>query len=442
MTSSVVSVLEKYYEEHKDVEEYLRNLGKANATYSPEHIKMLVEADKIPKEIGEWFFKNYHESGNEDREWPESIINKPNIHPSERIRYFFKEKELSPEDSADFYDDIVFSARLLVFLFQYKDLMIHVNPVPLSTRSLFNDIDVSEEFGIANCISNSLYHLTGLLKNMVLTQLYENMYEAKSTVKNSKGEAISLTYTFQASANEEANSILKSYQSTMVNKGLKVWMAHWIMANKLGSVEYICPMIEIMKLIAEEDRSAFFSVKEKEEHWALTKMLSMSKLIREKNVKKRGTKTEVVQWVEQNLVEIVGGEKEGTSEDKYPSNVAVRVLMPRMENGFSPITYKNNTTLLSPSDILLAFMLQTRAGQMSKGTKDLHFDWEFIFEAGNLQTTALSNRRGARAKARNKMDRLQQSEIIEKWQEELLGVCVTPKKQKKKEKKEIQKDET
>jgi hypothetical protein len=29
------------------------------------------------------------------------------------------------------------------------------------------------------------------------------------------------------------------------------------------------------------------------------------------------------------------------------------------------------------------------------------------------------------------MDRLRASEIIEKWTEELLGVCVTPKKQKK-----------
>jgi hypothetical protein len=157
-------------------------------------------------------------------------------------------------------------------------------------------------------------------------------------------------------------------ETTLQEAGLKVWLAHWLMANKQGRVEYSCPMIEMMKLIADEDRESFFSVKEKEEHWALTKILGMSKLSRERKIKKRGTDTEVVQWVEQPLVEIIGGEKEMTAEDKYPTAIAVRVLMPRMDKkGFAPSIYKNTTLSLSPSDMFLAFKLQTRATQMSWG---------------------------------------------------------------------------
>jgi hypothetical protein len=185
------------------------------------------------------------------------------------------------------------------------------------------------------------------------------------------------------------------------------------------------------------------SVKEKEEHWAITKMLGMSKLSRERKVIKRGTCTEVVRWVEQPLLEIVGGEKEMAAEDKYPTVVAVRVLMPRMDRkskGFSPTMFSNKTLCLSPSDVYLAFMVQTRATQRQRGSKELHFDWDFIIEKGGLQTTAISNNSVAKASARKKMDRLQKNEIIEKWDEELLGVCIVPKKSKEKGKKDVKKN--
>ena len=192
-----------------------------------------------------------------------------------------------------------------------------------------------------------------------------------------------------------------------------------------------------MKLVADEDRESFFSVKEKEEHWALTKMLGMSNLSRERRVKRRGSGKEVVQWIEQPLVEIIGGEKEMTDQDVYPAAIAVRVLMPRMDKrGFAPSIYRNSALLLSPSDQFLAFKLQTRAAQMDRGNRDLHINWDFVFEAGNLQTTANTKRAVAKAQARKKMDRLQKSEIIEKWDEEFDGVCVTPKKQKRRQKKE------
>lgn len=440
MHEKIEAIIEKYKEKQKEVKEYLSSQGETQITFTPKHVKMLIDCGKIPKELGEWFFKYYEEKNKQYQDRQNFIKENPHIPTEEINNHFFKLGLLSPEESAKIYEDMALDGQLFMYLLKNRHLLTEESLINSEQKTLFRDIDLSDEFGIANCISNSIYHLTELLNTMALNQLYENMYEAKSSVKNSKGEAISLTYTFQASTKEEANVVLKNYQKTMVSKGLKVWMAHWMMANKLGRVEYACPMIEIMKLIADEEREAFFSVKEKEEHWALTKMLSMSKLVREKNVKKRGTKTELIQWVEQFLIEIVGGEKEMTSEETYPINVAVRVLMPRIDKkGFSPTTYRNNTTLLSPSDMMLAFMLQTRAGQRGRGSKNLYFDWDFIFEAGNLQTTALSNQRGARAKARKKMDRLQESEIIERWDEEFMGVCITPKKQKKSEKAQSQK---
>lgn len=442
MHELVQAVIDKHKDKHKEVEEYLRSQGETHIEYSTERIKLLLESGKIDKELGEWFLKDYEAKEKQYRQWQEFVKNNPDIPPEERTKQFFKEGPLSPEESAKLYEDMAMSGQFFMHLLKNRHLLtgdLENSP----SHGLFNGIDTAEEFGIANCICNSLYYLTELLNNMEISSLYEGLFEAKGSVKNSKGEAISLTYTFQATTKEEASVVLKNYQSLMATKGLKVWIAHWITANKLGRVEYSCPMIDIMKMAADEEREAFFSVKEKEEHWALTKMLGMSKLLRERKIKKRGTNTQIVQWVEQPLVEIIGGEKEMTAEDKYPVAVAVRVLMPRMDKkGFSPTIYKNNTVVLSPSDMLLAFVLQTRAGQMGRGTKNLHYDWDFIFEVGNLQTTALSNHRGAKAKARKKMDRLQEGEIIENWNEELMGVCVTPKKQKKKSIQEDKKNPT
>ena len=61
MDELVESVIEKYKEKHKEVEEYLRSQGEAQITYTPRHIKMLVDSGKIPKELGDWFFKDYEE---------------------------------------------------------------------------------------------------------------------------------------------------------------------------------------------------------------------------------------------------------------------------------------------------------------------------------------------------------------------------------------------
>src|SRR5690349_3778465 len=347
-------LIKKILEKQKELEEYLFSQVGNHISFSQEHIHLLVEAGKLPKEVGDWFIKN---------------------HEKERF--------------GKVCDNVIFRDQLLICLLHHRHLICQ-DIIPSNHGAvLFENVNIDEEFGIANCISNSLYHLEELLKNMEITKLYESTYEAKSSIKNAKGEAISLSYSFQSCSSEEAETLLKNYKTTMMTKGLKVWLAYWLMANKLGRVEYSCHMIEIMKLISDDNREAFFSVKEKEEHWALTKMLEMSKLSRERKIKKRGTGTEIIQWIEQPLVEILGGEREMLKEDKYPTAIVARVLMPRMETkGFAPSLYKNTTLSLSPSDLFLAFKFQTRASQKKQDNLDIHVDWDFIFEAGNLKTTA------------------------------------------------------
>jgi hypothetical protein len=430
-------VIRQHKETIKEVEEYLHDLDSGEQfSYTNEQLEKLAESGAIPKQLWDYHcrsMKNAYEKSEGFRQFKE--VNK-HLPEEELLKQFFPSGQLSTEETIKFYEDAALESQFLKFLLPNRDLLSKEQDASKGmSQGLFDGIDVVEEFGIANCISNSLYHLSELLKTMKASELYSGLYEAKSSVKNSQGEAISLTYTFPAQSLDDAKSILKNYQATMVTKGLKVLMAHWMMANKIGRVEYSCPMTEVMKLITDEERETFFSVKEKEEHWALIKMLSASKLSRERKVKKRGRrgrKEEIIQWIEQPLLEILGGEKEMTFEDKYPITIVMRVLMPRMDTkGFAPIIYKNNTTQLSPSDSFLAFFIQTRAGQRQRGTKPIAVDWNFIFEAGNLQATAISNHRMAKAQARKKMDRLQQGEIIEKWEEELTGVSVTPRKTKK-----------
>ena len=404
-----------------------------NKFLTSEQIEKLAESGAIPEELWDYHCRSMKEAHDKSEGFRKFKEANKHLSEEELLKQCWPSRQLSTEETIKFYEDASLGGQFLKFLLQNKHLLSKEQDAAKGTsQSLFDGIDVIEEFGIANCISNSLYHLKELLKTMGIFEIYTGLYEAKSSIKNSKGEAISLAYTFPAQSMDDAKTILKTYQSTMVTKGLKILMAHWMMANKTGRVEYSCSMTEVMKLIMDEKREAFFSVKEKEEHWALTKMLSASKLSRERKVKRRGRKEEIIQWIEQPLLEILGGEKEMTAEDKYPITIAMRVLMPRVDTkGFSPIIYKSNTTQLSPSDAFLAFFIQTRAGQRQRGTKPIAVDWDFIFEAGNLQATAISNHRMAKAQARKKMDRLQQGEIIEKWEEELTGVSVTPRKTKK-----------
>ena len=104
-------------------------------------------------------------------------------------------------------------------------------------------------------------------------------------------------------------------------------------------------------------------------------MLGMTKLSRSRIARKPGKSKESIQWIEQPLVEVFGGERLLESEDKYPDAIAIRVLMPKMGGkSFVPALYKNSTLLLNPNDLYLAYIVQTRASQMERGERELFFD--------------------------------------------------------------------
>ena len=421
-------LIDKYKLTINEVETYLREKNNTSIEYTTEQIKLLAEAGYLPKELWDYHCRKIQEDSEQKYKFRKIKEDNNSLGTKE----LFPAHQLSPSETVKFYEDAALGGLFLKFLVENRHLLTGdaTDPNKL-TAALFKDVDPNKNFGIERFMTDSIYHLENLLKEMELTHIHSTVYEAVGRTSNSKKEEIKLSYTFQASSEEDAQKLLAEYKKIMATKGLKIWMSHWLMANETGKLEYACPMIEIMKRMTEEDRQAFFSTKEKEEHWAITRMLGNSKLRRERKVKKRGSGREVVQWIEQPLLEILGGEKELETENKYPTLVAVRVLVPMDEKGFVPAIYKNSTILLSPSDVFIAFKIQTRATQRGYGSKVLSFDWDFLFEAGNLQTTATSKKAVAKAQTRKKMDRLQKHEIIEKWEENLLGMDITPKKQKK-----------
>lgn len=428
-------IIEKHKEKIKELEVYFRERGDDQISFSKEQIQKLAEAGYIPKELWDYHCRSTKEVYTK-LEVSRKIKNEnPDMSQEEYLNKFYPPRQLSIEENVKSYEEAALNGMFLKFLLDNKHLLTGdaTDPNKL-TAALFKDVDPNKNFGIERFMTDSIYHLENLLKEMELTHIHSTVYEAIGRTNNSKEEEIKLSYTFQASSEEEAKKLLDEYKRIMATKGLKIWMAHWLVANEAAKLEYTCPMIEIMKRIAEEDRESFFSTKEKEEHWAITRMLGNSKLRRERKISKRGTGKKIVQWIEQPLLEILGGEKESETETKYPTLIAVRVLVPMDKKGFVPAIYKNSTILLSPSDVFIAFKIQTRASQRGYGTKTLSFDWDFLFEAGNLQATAVSKKAVAKAQTRKKMDRLQKSEIIEKWEESLLGMDITPKRQKKKEK--------
>lgn len=433
MQGLVEDVIEKHRVKHEEVVEYLGAQGNTQVSYSPAQISMLVDSGHVPRELGEWFFKHFQETWEKHEAMNAFKRINPDMPPDEFMKRFFCDGVLSPEESAKSYEDMFSGSELLMYLLKHRELLA-MDPAAAEKlqKTLFTNIDIKEDMGIVRAIVDSLYYLEKILCDMKLNNLYDSMYEAKGSIKNTKGETITLEYSFRASSNDDAQDALEEYKSIMLKKGLRTWMAYWCSANEKGCMEYKCALTEVMKWTADGEREAYFSQKEKEEFWSLTKMLGMTKLSRSKIVKRRGKGKEFIQWIEQPLVEVFGGERPLDNVDKNPAAVAVRILMPNMgKNSFVPALYKLTTLKLNPNDTYLAFIVQTRASQMQRGERTLFFDWDYLFEIGNLQQTAISNSRMAKAKIRLKMEKLKQGQIIETCEEQLIGMTVQPQKRKK-----------
>lgn len=439
MDDEIKNLIEKYKDEHVEIEQYFREHNDQQVSYTSKQIEELAEKGYLPKELWDYHCRSIQEI-NEIREKSKKLREEnPNLSQAEFINKLWPNRVLSKEETYKFYEDSHFSSKFLMWLMQNHDLLNSNQPIPDNiNKTLFENIDCNEDMGIVLAISDSLYHLGKILNNMEYIPLYENMYIAKGSFNNSIGETITLEYTFRASSENDAKIALQEYKNIMLKKGLRTWMAYWCAANEKGRVEYECKLVDIMKWMADEEREVYFQTKEKDEFWRLTKMLGLSKLSRSKIVKKRkkNDEKEYVQWIEQPLIEIFGGERLLENKDQYPDSIAVRVLMPKMsKKGFAPAFYKTSTLKLNPNDTFLAFILQTRAFKMDRGERKLFFEWDYLFEIGNLKQTAVSNSRMAKAKMRIKMDNLKEKKIIEKCDEDLLGMSIHPSKNKKVSKK-------
>lgn len=398
--------------------------GNCQYLFSSEHVRIWGNKGVMPRKLVDYYFDSLTKNQQEHLKLLAFRKENPNATQEETMKVL----------RVPLHEDIQMAVHFLDFLHGNWGVLISSLIEEDQRKGLFENVVGQDKLGIVRLITDSMYHLNKLLKEAVLTNLYENIYEVKSVIKNSRGERISLVFSFSADSIETASGVFEDYKKMMITKGLKTWIAHWGLANEFGRTEYSCAMTKVMKLLAEDDRQAHFSVKEKQEHWAITKMLGMTKLLRERIVKKKGTSTMVTRWVEQPLLEILGGERKLEVGDKYPELLAVRVLAPQPDmKGFVPAIYHKETCRLHPTDIYLAFAIQTRASMRNRGESELNFDWKFLFELGNLEGTAQSNQRVAKAMTRKKMDRFQQKEIIDGWNEESTGVRITPKSQNQKQ---------
>ena len=407
--------------------------GNCQYLFSSEHVEIWGKKGAMPKELVDTFFEQLKKGYEQHLKMKEFKEKNPNSSHEDLMNFLGVPRTLSPEESEKILEEGRRSIKFHEFLCKNWGKLIDSLEEENHHAGLFDNVEDDDKLGIARLVTDSMYHLNKLLKEASLENLYDNLWEAKSEIKNSKGEGISLVFSFHASSEEEAGKTFEEYKKTMIGKGLKIWMAHWGLANDQGRTEYSCQMIDVMKMLAVDDRQAHFSVKEKQEHWAITKMLGMTKVLREQTVRKKGTNTFITRWMEQPLLEILGGEKEAETGDRYPELITVRVLAQQADmKGFVPAIYNKETYRLHPADASLAFVIQTRAAQRNRGETELNFDWKFLFEHGNLEGTAQSNQRTAKAITRKKMDKFQEKEIIEGWDEESSGMRIIPMSQKKK----------
>ena len=284
---------------------------------------------------------------------------------------------------------------------------------------LFKGVNNENYFGVSRSIVDPMDKLKPLLQDAKIILGEDNKYKIRGETHNSYGNTIAIEYHLETNKKDEAEEALLNYKNTMNERGLKIWLGYWKTAGEYRDTTFSCPMIEIMKNVSNEKRECkFFAVKEKTEHWTITQMLSRTTLKIEIETS-GGTK----KWIEQRLLEILGGEQNGT--DKYPFKIAVRIL--NAQEKFFPAIFSNTTLRLHHKDTYLAYHIQARSSQHGKGSKLLKLDWIQLFHYGNMEKTVKKNERTAKTRTRKKLERLKSKGVFETWEEIAGGVVIKPK---------------
>lgn len=419
----------QYLDQIRELEAQGRQHGTTNMQCTTDDLKKLIKDRKIPKDLGNWYLKWIDEQNRKYKEWKKFIDDNPNMPEKDRLPHFYGAKTLSPDEMIKQYEDMVNLGKIHNLLLAVNE---NINGTPVLPVKLFKAITDPNQFGISIFITKAMYYLVDLFKLLEKTASHSNTWIAKGSTQDSFGLTISLEYEFQASNREDAEKKLEDYKQLMKTKGVKTWMAYWAVANEHPSPEFTCKFTDILKCMSNKNRSTRFESDEKQRCWETTKILKKTVFKIEKIIRHNKSGDPVTKWIEQPLVEILGGEIE--EKEKYPLKVSVKLLASGINSkDFAPANYNKNTLLLNPNDVLLAYMLQTRAAQLRNSEIHPKFDHESLFKLGNVEQTAISNRREARSKIKRKMATYKKIGIIEDYTEEKSVIRVTRKLKKIKE---------
>lgn len=301
----------------------------------------------------------------------------------------------------------------------------------LPGSQLFTDVNANKNFGVSRIEADPLYRLWDLLDNMTAIQIGENDFKARGAVKNSQGLCIVLEYDFKAKNQRDADEIVHKYKKMMLSKGLRTVLAFWKEANLKGRPSFNCYLSEVMNHCVE-GRKSYFNDEERKEFWGTIRALAATKFRLEwpakKNVRRlpqdrSGNKTSSLEWIEQPLMQIHGGEKK--TDEGCPVRLNCTVLTQKAADAkFFPAIFSNKTLQLHPSDIYFGVVIQTRASQT--GGKEITYDWHFTFKIANVEGQAKTNPRAAKNLVRKKLGKFRDSELIENWREDRSSVHITP----------------
>jgi hypothetical protein len=430
------SELSKHIAQIREIEAQGRRQGNTTMHYTTGDIKKWIDNGTLPKHLGEWYLKWIDDQNRKSAEWQKFIADNPGMPPEEMAQRFFGyPKTLSPEESLEHYKETVNLGTI------HSIISTTSKPDKQASR-LYRNVNPENYVGITQCLANALNYLLDLLpkntqdacekihnKNYLpnnTKHLYDKHYKIEAEIKDSYNRKIKLVHEFQADSSESAIEYTQKYKDLLTTTGLKTLFAYWAEANRRGSYIYSTALSDIMSLMASSDRVYRFTADERANCWRITKLLMNTKIQLE-----RPKGTRVVEWVDIPLITINSGERESDQED-YPLNVDVIVFGGRPnqhlieKKELAPTIYSNSTLQLDPRDMFGAMWVQTRAGQKRGKDQETshHLDWDLLFKIGGLEGTAKKNKRGARAKAREKLRRLQNVGIVSKSEETETGMRI------------------
>lgn len=284
-------------------------------------------------------------------------------------------------------------------------------------QEFYKNIDTEKCFGIVQVLTDRLRYIPELLEKLELVALKNEgtaRYMIRASIKLKDIGEIGLSYAFTLPANQNIKEAFLKYHNDMKD-ALKVYLAYWDCANRMGNFQYLAPITEIMATAQKETRKDSWSSSEKKRFWELSKLLENTKITFKCKVDR--------EWIDVKTPLLDLSVTASTNKDQelkkgYPDKVMPLVLNPSLKNTTYRVTeFSKGTLLLRPEDIPLAFYSQARAAQRL-GSNSTKIDEEYAMKLAGLSKTYKSNPRMARKKLREKLEKLKVANAISDWEKE------------------------